>query len=222
MNKNKTTQIMGLLLIIVGIGYLGDQFNCWHFSIFFEGWWAALLAIFGIMNMLENKINAFNLIITMLGIYLFLDANGWIYFHLTFQMIVAALLVIAGLRMLFFKNEGSKPSASEIGGEHLCVENSFGANRYRCKEKLYTCEIKNNFGSFFVDLSEADLSELYEITIENNFGSLDLLLPHNVKIKANEDHFLTSVLIDQSEGTKEIYVKERCSFASLKIRKVKR
>lgn len=58
--NNLSSKLAGLLLIAIGIGYLGDQLDIWSFTIFFRGWWTLLLAIWGIFNIVEKKPNIFN------------------------------------------------------------------------------------------------------------------------------------------------------------------
>lgn len=235
MNNNLSAKIGGLLLIAIGIGYLGDQFNVWHFSIFFRGWWALLLAVWGIFMMVENRPNVFNIVVTVLGIFWFMSANHFIHFQLTFKAIFAALLIWLGCKTLFSnlstskqehreyeerRNEGTRTTTNN--DNHLDIRSTFSTKRYVNNSKLYSCRLENTFGSLFVDLSEADLSEIYEIRIENTFGSMELLLPENVKIITREENLFASCYVDQSDGIKEVYIREDCSFGQLKIYKAKK
>lgn len=229
--NNLSSKLAGLLLIVIGIGYLGDQLDIWSFSIFFRGWWALLLAIWGIFNIVENKPNIFNVIITVLGAYWFMSANHLIHFVLTYKVVVAGLLIYIGCKVLFSNMFSSKSNQNEQRESnhstmnhdtHLVINSSFSTRRYVHDSKLYSCRLNNSFGSLFVDLSNADLSELYEIKIENVLGSLELLLPNDVKIISKEDNILSSCYVDQSAGQKEVYIKENCVLGTMKIMKTKK
>lgn len=229
--NNLSSKLAGLLLIAIGIGYLGDQLDIWSFTIFFRGWWALLLAIWGIFNIVEKKPNIFNVIITVLGVYWFMSANHLIHFALTYKIIVAALLIYIGCKILFSNMFSSKTNHYEQRDDHkttmnedkhLVINSSFSTRRYVHDSKIYSCRLNNSFGSLFVDLSNADLSEIYEIRIENVLGSLELLLPNDVKIISKEDNILSSCYVDQSTGQKEVYIKENCVLGTMKIMKAKK
>mgnify|MGYP003315680921 CR=1 FL=1 len=46
---NKLSKIFGIVLVLIGIGYLGDQFDFWNFTIFFRGWWCVLITLFALL-----------------------------------------------------------------------------------------------------------------------------------------------------------------------------
>lgn len=227
--NNLSAKIGGILLIIIGVGYLGDQFDIWSFSLFFRGWWALLLAIWGIFMMIENRPNVFNIVITALGAYWFLSINHLIHFTITYKVILAIFLIYVGCRVIFVnysshKTEGNskEKTAHSKSENHIHITSSFASKRYMNDAKVYSCHLENTFGSLFVDLKDADLSEIYEIRIENTFGTLELLLPENVKVISREDNIFASSYVDQSAGEKDIYIKENCVFGSLKILKAKK
>ncbi|NBK96985.1 MAG: hypothetical protein EOM50_03000 [Erysipelotrichia bacterium] len=226
--NNLSSKIGGFLLIFIGVGYLGNQLDIWQFSIFFRGWWALLLAIWGVYHMIENRPNAFNVILTGLGVYWFLSANHWLSFHLTYELLLAILLIYLGIRTMFHQRDERwnqpKDNTKRNSDEHLSIHSTFNTQRYIHEQgkKLYSCRLENTFGSLFVDLREADVSELFEINVENTFGSMELLLPSDVKVIAKEDNIFASYYVDQSYGSKEIYIKENCVFGTLKIRKAKK
>lgn len=229
--NNLSSKLGGLILIAIGIGYIGDQFDMWNFTIFFHGWWALLLAIWGVFNMVENRPNPFNIIITALGAYWFMSSNHMLNFRITYQLVLAVLLIYIGCKAIFsnFSSSASKckyradaDDKSVNNDGHIVIKSSFNTRRYVNEQKIYSCRLENTFGSLFVDLSNADLSEIYEIRVECTFGSLELLLPDNVKVVSKEDNVFASCYVDQSEGNKEVYIKENCVFGSLKILKAKK
>lgn len=229
--NNLSSKLGGLILIAVGIGYIGDQLDIWNFTIFFHGWWALLLAIWGLFNIVQNRPNFFNVIVTALAIYWFMLANHMLGFTITYQLVVAVFLIYLGCKIAFsnflssstkrnFTNDADNKSVNNDG--HVVIKSSFSTRRYVNDRKIYSCRLENTFGSLFVDLSDADLSEIYEIRVECTFGSLELLLPEHVKVVSKEDNIFASCYVDQSEGNKEVYIKENCVFGSLKILKAKK
>lgn len=225
--NNVYTKLCGLFFIVIGIGYLGDQLDIWHFTIFFRGWWALLLAFLGVINIIKNRANIVNVMITVLGIYWFMSANHFIHFALTYKVIIAGLLIYIGCKVIFSSKsnnyeQSDDHDATKTKDAHLVINSSFSTRRYVNDSKIYSCRLNNSFGSLFVDLSKADLSEIYEIRIENMLGSLELLLPSDVQIISKDDNILSSCYVDQSAGNKEIYIKENCVLGTMKIMKTKK
>lgn len=100
MNDKLRKIVFGLCFLIVGIGYLGDLGMLWHFTIFFPGWWTLALIVPSVWNICEQGVNFGNIFFLLCGVYLLADANGWIRFDLSFQLVGALACVGFGIWML--------------------------------------------------------------------------------------------------------------------------
>ena len=46
MRRILSRSLLGLLLIVIGVGYMGNHLGLWEgFDIFFDGWWAILFIL---------------------------------------------------------------------------------------------------------------------------------------------------------------------------------
>ena len=95
--------IMGILLLTIGIGYLGDQLQAWDFTMFFPGWWSFFITLPALSCIVKYGVRLTNGCFLLVGLYLWADANGWIGFHISWTMILALACIITGLRILFRK-----------------------------------------------------------------------------------------------------------------------
>lgn len=228
--NNITSKLIGLFFIFMGVGYLGNQLDLWSFTIFFNGWWGCLIALLGFCSMIDNGITTGNTIVSALGIYFFCVSNDFISFRITFQFVIAIILIYIGIRLVFFKER--KPflfnekfvSQEDSVDKKLYVHTSFGTRKTVCSDSLESCRIENVFGTVFVDLREADLTSLDKLSIESVFGSIDILVPANVNLKVKRENIFASCYIDDthiSEGY-DVIVKETCVFGSIRIMKSKK
>ncbi len=93
-------KILGILVILVGFGYLGNALDWWNFTIFFDGWWAVLIMLLCIFNFIKNGIGLFNIACFLISLYFFLDLQGFIDFDLSLPLVLSVGLIIFGINML--------------------------------------------------------------------------------------------------------------------------
>lgn len=95
--------LLGVILLTIGVGYLGDQFHFWEFTMFFPGWWTFFITLPAISCIVKNGLHISSCFFTLLGLYLLADCNGWIGFHLSWTMIIAMICIYLGVKLLFRK-----------------------------------------------------------------------------------------------------------------------
>lgn len=230
--NNISSKLVGLFLIFMGVGYLGGQFDLWSFTIFFRGWWACLIVIVGICSMLENGFNFGNVLITGLGVYFFLAVNDFISFRITFEVVVASVLILVGLKLLFFRNHSftrygrdSMGVSDERSGEQKVYVNAlFGTRRIISVNALEKCRAESLFGSVFLDLREADLSVLDVLSLECVFGTIEVIVPSDVNLNIRRENFLGNCYADNKQSSEgySVNVKETCIFGNIRITKAKK
>lgn len=98
MNK-PNRNVLGIILLVVGALFLLDRLNIFSFSIFFVGWWTLLLIIPAIISMTRQGITLGNGILLSIGVFLFLDLNGW---NLS-TYVLPGILIVMGLIILLKK-----------------------------------------------------------------------------------------------------------------------
>lgn len=234
MNKQRSNTvgvIVGVILIFIGLGYVGDQFGFWYFSVFFRGWWTLFLIVPGISSMINSGFKSHNVMLTALGVYLFLWSNHLIYFRFTFQLLLAIILIYLGAKMIFSKSEKNygnhhstiKNDTKDIYNEHhIVIKKVFESARMAFEHKVYTCKIDCTFSTLTVDLVHADLKELKSVNIDCVFGSVSVYIPHNANVIVKRDNIFGSCNYpaNDSNNDLEIFINESCVFGNIQIIRV--
>ncbi len=167
--KNNT--ILGLILITIGIIFIGNYQNYWNVEIFFNGWWTLFIIIPGIISLLKKQVKS-GLTSISIGIFLLLAVNDII----TWSLIGPLFLIVIGLTLLFTK----KPKLSNImESEYIAI---FSDNESTITNKLKDTSITSIFGGVELDLRNAKLDKDITITATTIFGGIDILVPDNTQV----------------------------------------
>lgn len=234
MNKQRSSTagvIVGFILIFIGLGYLGDQLEIFHFSVFFRGWWTLFLIVPGVSSMINSGFKSHNVMLTVLGVYLFLWTNHLIYFRFTFQLLLAIILIYLGAKMIFSKSErnygnqrssANRDSKDIYNENHIVIKKVFESARVVFEHRIYTCKIDCTFSTVAVDLVHADLSELKSINIDCVFGSVSVYIPHNANVMVKRDNIFGSCNYPANDAANniEIFINESCVFGNIQIIRV--
>lgn len=235
---NKLLKVFGILLICIGIGYLGNQFGFWHFTIFFKGWWCVLITLFALHSMMTSKVDAVNTFLAILGVYFFLLENNIVQFEASLLMIFSLFLIVVGVKLVFTKDTPNisyeKKQAEFFENTTSFEENKEGTkkifiNSFLSSKRIVEsgivdrCRIENVFGTIYLDLSNADLRTLDALSIDAYFGTVDILVSDDVNLKLSKDKFLSGCYIDSSftENGYDIFVRGTSIFGTIRITKKK-
>ncbi len=93
----KRRDVLGSVLLVLGVLLLLDLFNVFEFNLFFNGWWTLILIIPAILSMSRTGISVGNTVLLVLGVGFLLQEQGW-----NFKgYLVPAIFIIIGLGILF-------------------------------------------------------------------------------------------------------------------------
>ena len=93
----KRRDVLGAVLLVLGVLLLLDLFNVFEFNLFFDGWWTLLLIIPAILSMSRTGISVGNTVLLVLGVGFLLQEQGW-----NFKgYLVPAIFIFIGLGILF-------------------------------------------------------------------------------------------------------------------------
>lgn len=236
--ENKLTKILGIFLIAIGIGYLGDQLYFWNFTIFFDGWWAVLITLLALFSMMEDGINVWNGIIALLGIYFFMEENNLIHFEISFLMIASILLIVLGVKLIVAREKHPSLDTEKTKSQEFTTNNNtnydneekkvyinsnFTTKRIKETGIVNRCRIESLIGNVTVDLSEADLRTIDAISIDAVFGSVEVIVGPDVNLKLYKNRILSGCYIDNSysDNGYEVMVRGSSIFGNIKVYKVK-
>ncbi len=168
----KSNTLVGLLIIVVGVIFLGNQIDIWDLDVFFDGWWTLFIIVPGIVSLLKGEIKG-ALITIIIGVFLLLASND----VLNWSLIWPIVIILIGFSVLF----GNKPNTKNIkNSDYLAV---FSGSSNTVNDTLENLNITSVFGSVDLDLRKATIKEDVTITCTCLFAGIEILVPEDVVVK---------------------------------------
>lgn len=107
MDRRKIANIVtGTFLVIAGILALGQAIHLWDLRVLWDGWWTIFLIVPAITGIIVNGPRVGNIMLLVLGVWLFVDCQGW-FGHIGWALIPGALLLAFGVRVITRKDDRS-------------------------------------------------------------------------------------------------------------------
>lgn len=177
---NKRNLFWGILLIVVGILFLGRNMDWWDFSIFFDGWWTLFLIVPSIISLIRREGIATSFLVLVLGILMLLACQEVIEWNTIWKVFVPVIIIVVGLSILLGnkKVRKSKSNAKEYFALFSSVEERIGKIESDFK-------VTSIFGGVELDLRDVKLDRDLVIDCFTLFGGIDIRLPENVKVEVN-------------------------------------
>ena len=190
MKKTKSI-IWGVVAIVVGILFVLKNTDILNIDVFFDGWWTLFIIIPSLVDLVtERKLD--NLIWLGLGVVLLLACLDVISFGLIAKLIVPAIVIIIGIKLIVNGVRGDK--AREIFEKHereadgkgeSCFA-AFSENKIDFTARAFeAAELCAVFGSVKCDISGASIVSDCAIRATAVFGGIDVIAPKDVNIKIN-------------------------------------
>ena len=163
---NKRSMFWGILLIVVGILFLGRNMNWWDFSIFFDGWWTLFLIVPSIISLVRKEGVASSFLILALGVLMLLASQN--------------VIIVVGLSIIFGNRRGRKPKAN--AKEYVAIFSSVDEMIGKIESDF---KVTSVFGGVELDMRDVKLEEDLIIDCFTLFGGIDIRLPQGVKVEIN-------------------------------------
>ena len=196
MNNRRTAfsrVFIGLLVIAVGVGYLGNAIWNWNFRLFFDGWWTLFLIVPAIYSMIKWRINLFSILLLVTGVSLLLNAQHllpadfWAIFLPVLAIVIGLYIIFGRLISRRFRSFDATVRNKQLSGDHSsCPEYTaiFGESRVKnVSEGLLGGEATAIFGSVVLDLREAKLDRSIAFDANAVFGGVTIFVPDDVKVE---------------------------------------
>jgi len=229
--KNRISNgIWGLLLIAVGIGYVGNTLGFWEFSLFFKGWWTLFIIIPCLVDLIHHGVNGGNLIGLCVGAALFLQARGFMSMVLIWKLLVPVLLILLGISILFnniprrIKDQNGNRIPFEKNGVNASdVSAVFGGRKVKYEGQCFEgATINAVFGSVEMDLRNAVIEQDVRMDATVLFGGLDIRVPSNVIVKVMSTPVLGGVSNKAAAPTEmpcyTLYLNVTCVFGGVDVK----
>ncbi len=179
-----TRYLSGLLLLLLGVGFLLDQFYGWHLV---GTYWPALLILVGLNTLIRHPRHPWwPLVLMVLGVFALartLDPSHPVRMN-PWAVIGAALLIGFGLRLLIPRRERAVTTRS--GGatmvhhdERITRSVAFGGAKIRSVSPAFRGgRVSATFGGVEIDLREANLApEGADLVLDTSFSGIQLRVP---------------------------------------------
>ena len=179
---NKRNIFWGVLLILVGILFLGRNMDWWDFSVFFRGWWTLFLIVPSIISIFRRESMGTSFLILVLGILLLLASQKVIEWSTIWKVFVPVIIIVVGLSIIFgnrkVRSKKIKPNAKEYVAIFSGVDEVI--NKIESDFKITSV-----FGGVELDMRDVKLEEDLIIDCFTLFGGIDIRLPKDVKVEVN-------------------------------------
>lgn len=185
----------GLLVILLGVGLLGQALGWWLF-IGFEGWWTMFLIIPAVFMIIAYGLRFWNVLLLCVGTLLLLKEQQIITQGMVGPIILAGLIILLGLRIAFgnrFQTVKPVSGFSTMPPIHSGQADTSSNPEYNIV--FGSIKVKNvspNFTgakvSAVFSYAEIDLTEIViarDVIIETSaaFGGIRIYAPRNYRLK---------------------------------------
>lgn len=224
--KKASNILWGIVLIAIGV-VVGLKAFGMDINIFFDGWWTLFIIVPCTVSFFTEREKTGNLIGIAIGVFLLLCCQDILGFDLLWKLLIPAIIVVVGLKMVFGGIFGNKANemistmkqngnAPRVG----CATFS-GCNMIFDGEVFEGAELTAVFGGVKCDLRGAIIEKDCAITVSSTFGGIDILAPKNVNVKTNVNGIFGGVS-NKTQINKEnavtIYISGNCIFGGVDIK----
>ena len=218
--------IWGIVLVAVGALFALNALNITDINIFFDGWWTLFIIVPCTVGLFTEREKTGNLIGIAIGVFLLLCCRDILSFSMVWKLLVPAVIIIIGIKMVFKGIFGNK--ANEIvknlkaEGKEIktgCATFS-GCDMNFDGQVFEGAELTAVFGGVKCDLRNAVIEKDCAIQVSAIFGGIDIFVPDNVNVKVSSNCIFGGVSNKTAthKDAPTIYVSGTCMFGGVEIK----
>ena len=224
--KKLSNVLWGLVIVAIGV-ILGLKSFGMNIDIFFDGWWTLFIIVPCTVSLFTDRDKTGNLIGIAIGVFLLLCCQDILSFALLWKLLVPAIIVIIGLKLIFgglFGNRAHEMiNTMKLNGNapRVGCATFSGCNMIFDGEPFEGAELTAVFGGVKCDLRGAVIDKDCAITVSAVFGGIDILVPPNVNVKTNVNGIFGGVsnkARNNKDNAVTIYVSGLCIFGGADIK----
>lgn len=224
--KKTSSIIWGIVLIAAGVVWAMNALNITDINIFFDGWWTLFIIIPCTVGLFTEREKTGNIVGILIGVFLLLCCWDILSFSMLWELLIPAVVVIIGLKLVFnglFGNKGNE-IRRKLRLEGKEIRSGFaafsGCDLNYDGEVFEGAELTAVFGGVKCDLRNAVIQTDCAIEVTAVFGGIDILVPGNVNVKVNSTSIFggmsNKTAVHQNAPT--IYVSGICMFGGVEIK----
>ena len=224
--KKVSSILWGIVLIAAGVIWALKEFNIANIDIFFDGWWTLFIIIPCAIGFFAEREKTGNIIGLVIGVFLLLCCQDILSFSMLWKLLVPAIIVIIGLKLVLTGIFGNKANEIvkklKLEGKALksgCAVFS-GCDIKYDNEIFEGAELTAVFGGVDCDLKNAIIENDCAIQISAIFGGIDILVPDNVNVKVSSNCIFGGISNKTAvhKDAPTIYVNGTCMFGGVEIK----
>ena len=223
----KTSSILwGILLVAAGVIFALNALNITDIDVFFDGWWTLFIIVPCVVGVFNEREKTGNLVGIAIGVFLLLCCQDILGFSMVWKLLVPAVIVIIGLKMVLtglFGNRANeilvRMKAEGKAPKSTCTVFS-GCDMNYNGEIFEGAELTAVFGGIECDLRNAIIEKDCAVQASAIFGGVDILVPDNVNVKVRSNSIFGGVSNKTSlhPNAPTIYVSATCMFGGVEIK----
>lgn len=182
MKKSLAQLVFGILVVLVGLGFLLDSLNVANFGSIVAVWWPVVIILIGLVSLLSNpRVILWPIIIVAVGLALQLRELGWITFSI-WSLLWPLAIIFFGFSILFKGNFTQKKQSYNAAVVDLFAGFS-GHEAKNNSDDFKGGKTTAIFGGIGLDLREAKIKKDAKLDVFTAFGGLDLQVPDNWNVE---------------------------------------
>ena len=179
---NKRNLFWGILLIVVGILFLGRNMDWWDFSIFFDGWWTLFLIVPSVISLVRREGIGTSFLILALGALMLLACQDVIEWSTIWKIFVPIIIIVIGLSIIFANRKVKVKEIKANAKEYVAIFSGVDEVINKIESDF---KITSIFGGVELDMRDVKLDSDLVIDCFTLFGGIDIKLPKDVKVEVN-------------------------------------
>ena len=179
---NKRNLFWGIVLIVVGILFLGRNMNWWNFSIFFEGWWTLFLIVPSIISLVRKESMGTSFLILVLGVLMLLASQNVIDWSTIWKVFLPIIIMVVGLSIIFGNRKVKTKKVKGNAKEYVAIFSGVDEVINKIENDFKMTAV---FGGIELDMRDVTLDSDLVIDCFTLFGGIDIRLPKDVVVKGN-------------------------------------
>ena len=179
---NKKNLFWGIVLIVVGILFLGRNMNWWNFSIFFRGWWTLFLIVPSIISLVRKESMGTSFLILVLGVLMLLASQNVIEWSTIWKVFLPIIIMVVGLLIIFGNRKVKTKKVKGNAKEYVAIFSGVDEVINKIENDFKMTAV---FGGIELDMRDVVLESDLVIDCFTLFGGIDIRLPKDVKVEVN-------------------------------------
>lgn len=215
----------GIVLVALGAIFALNALEITDINFFFKGWWTLIIIIPSAIAMFTDKDKTGAIIGLTIGILMLLACRGYINFELLGKLIVPALIIFVGVKLIF--NGAFDKKAKEklkglktVTGLRHCSA-IFSNKVDNCDNQMFTgANYVAAFGKLDSDISRSFFERDALINVKNFVGTVNITVPAGVNVKVISHSFfggVTNPVQNFDSNVITIYIEGFCLLGNIEV-----